>query len=1108
MTHLLTFTSCPNRCVHCASSHVSNIQEDGYRFDHDKGSQLLARRFYNALFIILAVITTGLCVSCSTSSGGSSAGGSKASKPVSPVLNWTTPAAINYGTLLDKTQLNANANVPGTYTYTPEAGAVLNVGAQQLSVVFDPTDSITYTTATANVTLMVNQQTPTPTQVTINPQNVVAQIGQSANVIVTANYSDGSSANVSGSVQWSSESPQMVQVSGSGNIQCLQVGVSQITATIASVSATAIAACVDTTITLSQQPFSTVPEEFVGPFISWLNVKTQFGAIGDGIADDTAALQRGINNLNSKGPTTLWIPSGTYRITGTLNVTSQMSISIIGEDPTTTRIVWNGPSSGTMVAENQGTNWLKFSRLTLDGAGIADTGFNLNDDESNNAYAIIDNFSYCIRITDVVFTHMSYGIRIGYVGDTWIDRDQFTDIAVAGIFTHNYNALDVLVRDSLFSGCARGLTNAPDGVGHFHVYNSVFLYSKVADMEINAPNYFSERGNTSIGSKAFFVADTISFALSELTMEDNLIVDPQGSPFVIGNGGPLMLIDNTILLPESSNYPVVISTDNHINTNVLSIGNTYTTSNVLAGLIGRSMSIDDRIIQRQQVTVKTPIPAPFLSNMNRNIIDLPLNASTAQIQQALNQAAAQTGSRTVVHLPAGNYAVTSTLVITAGSDVQLVGDASPYSTMLYWKGSGDGPMLLIQNPARSTLREINFDGDKSMVEEIQVVVNDVPGSRIVSSYFGPGGEDIGILSDGLDQAVTEARSTDFSGGKKAISVIGGASGKAGVLTFGRFSGFGGATYVGDNDGVSYDVQSGGNLTIQDNWRDAVGSSAYVNLTDSGNLTIQGAFVSASSNIPININGFKGDVSLLGTQLSGNISISGDSSNLRFLGFDVLEIARSASVDYLSNLSVNGDIGLVYSGLWDTDVLPYILVPDQGDDSADFVKSMFAHIRHVHPSPLLPVTAGLTDVRFEGMLLRNGGLGIHLVPAVTLQQATRAYAIEAHGGETALVSPDGMTATLLSTKGTTVVGWGFERLKDGNIQITNVSNELVLDSDLHLHISTGNPSQAWRVELTGDGSYSICNTWSGLCLSGGQKGNILEMGEEGQNGQEWDLQPVQ
>jgi len=78
-----------------------------------------------------------------------------------PVIGWAAPAGIVYGTPLSAAQLNATAvnaggnAVPGTFVYTPAAGAVLNAGTQTLSVTFTPTDPVTYTSASQTVTLQV-----------------------------------------------------------------------------------------------------------------------------------------------------------------------------------------------------------------------------------------------------------------------------------------------------------------------------------------------------------------------------------------------------------------------------------------------------------------------------------------------------------------------------------------------------------------------------------------------------------------------------------------------------------------------------------------------------------------------------------------------------------------------------------------------------------------------------------------------------------------------------------------------------------------------------------------------------------------------------------------
>ena len=80
-----------------------------------------------------------------------------------PIISWTAPAAIIYGTALTSTQLNATANVPGTFVYSPAAGAVLKAGPQTLSAAFTPTDTTNYSSATATVRLSVIQANPATT---------------------------------------------------------------------------------------------------------------------------------------------------------------------------------------------------------------------------------------------------------------------------------------------------------------------------------------------------------------------------------------------------------------------------------------------------------------------------------------------------------------------------------------------------------------------------------------------------------------------------------------------------------------------------------------------------------------------------------------------------------------------------------------------------------------------------------------------------------------------------------------------------------------------------------------------------------------------------------
>ena len=111
-----------------------------------------------------------------------------------PTITWAAPAPILYGTKLSATQLDAKANVAGSYAYSPAAGALLAAGAHTLTVTFTPTDTTDYSTAKASVVLTVTQATPaitwaTPTAITYGTALNVNQLDAKASVAGTLAYS-------------------------------------------------------------------------------------------------------------------------------------------------------------------------------------------------------------------------------------------------------------------------------------------------------------------------------------------------------------------------------------------------------------------------------------------------------------------------------------------------------------------------------------------------------------------------------------------------------------------------------------------------------------------------------------------------------------------------------------------------------------------------------------------------------------------------------------------------------------------------------------------------------------------------------------------------------
>jgi len=92
-------------------------------------------------------------------------------------------------------------------------------------------------------------------------------------------------------------------------------------------------------------------------FADVVNVK-DFGAVGDGVANDTAAIQAAINSSAK----TINFPRGNYLITNVLQITGNNFVSLIGSgagayngntsadyNNVQTRLLWGGTSSGTML---------------------------------------------------------------------------------------------------------------------------------------------------------------------------------------------------------------------------------------------------------------------------------------------------------------------------------------------------------------------------------------------------------------------------------------------------------------------------------------------------------------------------------------------------------------------------------------------------------------------------------------------------------------------------------------------------------------------------------------------------------------------------------------
>jgi sugar lactone lactonase YvrE len=111
-----------------------------------------------------------------------------------PVISWLQPAPITNPAPLTSAQLDATANVAGTFAYSPAAGTVLPAGTQTLRATFTPEDTTDYTIATASVTIVVNPAASVPPNV--NDLLAVADSGNNRVLIYNTPLTAGESASI------------------------------------------------------------------------------------------------------------------------------------------------------------------------------------------------------------------------------------------------------------------------------------------------------------------------------------------------------------------------------------------------------------------------------------------------------------------------------------------------------------------------------------------------------------------------------------------------------------------------------------------------------------------------------------------------------------------------------------------------------------------------------------------------------------------------------------------------------------------------------------------------------------------------------------------------
>jgi hypothetical protein len=572
----------------------------------------------------------------------------------------------------------------------------------------------------------------------------------------------------------------------------------------------------------------------------------------------------------------LYFPAGTYRITRTLATTrtqhaEYLGVSVIGEDPATTTLSWDGPAGQNILVLDAW--YAKVSRLTFDGRTRAAVGLHRGD-----------SFSTACELSDLVFRDMQVGIQMGRSdgagqAEHMILRCRFQRCARAGILTSNWNSLDVWVWYCRFEDCAYGVYNER---GNFHVFKSVFLRSTQGDVGADNLQMFALVSNTSVGSRTFtdWGGDSHPWG-ALLLLQGNRIYDTTGDRAIVtGSAGPWVLLDNVVRNRAGYDGPAVRLAAN----DQVLIGNTFTTSTPVevAPDAGRGAlrvrALDQRVVAREDVPEPSAELPPIPPNLHRKVFEV-TGRTEAAIQAQIDAASAEpAGTRPVVHLARGTYRIGATVTVPAGEDLQLVGDGpGPNATNLSWSGSSGGPVLLLAGPSRAVLRDLAVAAVSPGVGGIVVTNADQPGGRIYANQLIAGGDTpspdaatSGVHVDGLESTDVALAGYGFAFAERGVVVRGGPARASGLPAAGQVTGLGGAS---NDSGLLYDVVDGGELVAGPAWYEAHRwtDPKKFDLRSSGSLTVFGLQLAVTKDPAtpmVQLHGHRGTFTMLASLLSG------------------------------------------------------------------------------------------------------------------------------------------------------------------------------------------------------------------------------------------------
>jgi hypothetical protein len=271
--------------------------------------------------------------------------------------------------------------------------------------------------------------------------------------------------------------------------------------------------------------------------------------VGDGVADDTLAIQAAIDAVDNAGGGTVRLPRGSYKITATLIINRSSTfktINLMGEGMLATRILWLGPTSGAAIRVN-GLKRYIFEGWSLENrvAKGTTTGVLVQRDSGTGTQSGSTSWR------NISVSSFATGIQIGNSAITQAGSEFLFDNLLLlrndiGCLIQDGNSLNFAFTMLEMGGNGTGLQVLSGG--NVSVYGGSASYDTVADFDLRPGGVFTIIGFRSEHANRFLIGGNTS-AGTGITLMGCLveaISNPDGFGIVVGSG-PIVMLSNVFV---------------------------------------------------------------------------------------------------------------------------------------------------------------------------------------------------------------------------------------------------------------------------------------------------------------------------------------------------------------------------------------------------------------------------------------------------------------------------------------------------------------------------------------------------------------------------------